>query len=119
MLAAGGYTLYDRFIKEDSGVAACRAMSEDKQMDGSPKDSDAGDDKLSEAEYREARKIFEDSRHDKIREHGTALMDLLWQVQEMSEDDAGSLAFIGPMGTHVSGLQTACADKGFIIKLNS
>ncbi|MGW3895297.1 hypothetical protein ACWD6L_08855 [Micromonospora profundi] len=119
VFAVGGYAVYDRFIKEDSGIAACKAMSEDKQIDGSPKDSDAGDDDLSEAEYREARKIFEDSRHDKIREHGTALMDLLWRVQQMPEDDGGALAFIGPMGTHVSGLQTACADEGFIIKLDS
>ncbi|NJC10729.1 hypothetical protein F4558_000555 [Micromonospora profundi] len=119
VFAVGGYAVYDRFIKEDSGIAACKAMSEDKQIDGSPKGSDAGDDDLSEAEYREARKIFEDSRHDKIREHGTALMDLLWRVQQMPEDDGGALAFIGPMGTHVSGLQTACADEGFIIKLDS
>ncbi|MCF0094389.1 hypothetical protein [Micromonospora sp. MH99] len=118
VLSLGGYAVYDRFIREDPGIAACKAMAEDKQIDGSPKDSDAGDDKLTEAEYREARKIFEDSRYDKIREHGTALMDLLWQVQQLPEDNGGALAFVGPMGTHVSGLQTACADEGYIVKMD-
>ncbi|MGC4750472.1 hypothetical protein ACLQ28_33110 [Micromonospora sp. DT201] len=115
MLTAGGYAVYDRFIREDSGIAACKAMADGKQMDGSPKTSD--DDKLTEAEYRDARKIFEDSRNTKIREHGTALIDILWQVQGM--EDGGALALLGPMGTHVSGLQTACADEGFIVKLDS
>ncbi|MEK8107642.1 hypothetical protein NKG94_25990 [Micromonospora sp. M12] len=82
-LAAGGLAVYDGFIKEDSGVAACRAMSEGRLLDGSAKDS--GDDELTEAEYREARKIFEDSRKPEIREHGTALVDILWQLQDAED----------------------------------
>lgn len=75
---------------------------------------------MTEAEYREARELFEDSRHEKIREHGTALMDLAWQISQMPEDqEMGALAFIGPMGTHISGLQTACADQGIIVNLSS
>ncbi|WP_433113769.1 hypothetical protein [Micromonospora sp. CA-246542] len=115
VLGVGGYVVYDGLIREDSGIAACKAMADGKQMDGKPKSAD--DDKLTEAEYREARKIFEDSRKPKIREHGTALIDILWQVQGM-EDGGGALALIGPMGTHVSGLQTACADEGYIVKLD-
>ncbi len=38
-LAFGGYAVYDQFIKEDSGVAACKAMRNGKQADGSAKDS--------------------------------------------------------------------------------
>lgn len=116
-LAFGGYAVYDGFIKEDSGVAACKAMRDGKQADGSPKESD--DDKMTEAEYREARGVFEDSRHEDIRKHGTALMDLAWQISQLPEgQEMGAIAFIGPMGTHVSGLQTACADQGVIVNLN-
>ncbi|MDG4840820.1 hypothetical protein O7631_30200 [Micromonospora sp. WMMD967] len=118
VLGVGGWAVYDRFIKEDSGIAACRAMAEDKNIDGTAKTS-GEDDKLTEAEYREARKIFEDSRHDKIREHGTALMDIAWQVDQMPDGETGgALALLGPMGTHVSGLQTACADEGYIVKMD-
>jgi hypothetical protein len=112
------YAVWDRFIREDSGVAACKAMRDGKNVDGSPKDS--GDDKMTEDQYREAREVFEDSRHDKIREHGTALMDIAWQISQIPDgQEFGALAFIGPMGTHVSGLQTACADQGVIVNLNS
>ncbi|PWR11310.1 hypothetical protein DKT68_06045 [Micromonospora acroterricola] len=117
-LLAGGYAVYDGFIKEDSGVAACKAMRDGKEIDGTAKDS--GDDKLTEAEYREAREQFEDSRHDKIREHGTALIDIAWQVSSLPEEqEMGALAFMGPLTTHMSGLQTACADQGVIVNLNS
>ncbi|WP_204036387.1 hypothetical protein [Micromonospora qiuiae] len=119
VLAVGaiGYAVWDGFIREDPGVAACKAMADGKQADGSAKTSD--DDKLTEAEYREVRKVFEDSRHDKIREHGTALMDIVWQVDQLPEDqEFGALAFLAPMGTHISGLQTACADQGVIVNLS-
>jgi hypothetical protein len=118
LLAVGGYGLYDRFIREDTGVAACKAMREGKKADGSAKGS--GDDKLTEAEYRQARRVFEDSRHDDIREHGTALMDLAWQMSQIPNgQEMGALAFMGPMTTHMSGLQTACANQGVIVTLNT
>ncbi|WP_319462878.1 hypothetical protein [Micromonospora sp. RTP1Z1] len=117
MLTAAGLAVYEGFIKEDSGVAACKAMRDGKKMDGSPKAS--GDDKLTEKEYRAARKVFEDSRYADIREHGTGLVDIAWQVQQLGDgQEMGALAFIGPMGTHVSGLQTACANQGVIVNLN-
>ncbi|AEB42647.1 hypothetical protein VAB18032_07635 [Micromonospora maris AB-18-032] len=117
LIGVVGYAVWDRYVREDSGVAACKAMSEGRQPDGS---EDAGEDaKLTEAQYREARKVFEDSRHEKIREHGTALMDIVWQVDQMNDDEAlGALAFMGPLGTHMTGLQTACADQGVILNLN-
>ncbi|MFI0796049.1 hypothetical protein ACH4OY_25710 [Micromonospora rubida] len=121
VLALGtiGYVVWDGYIKEDSGVAVCKAIRDGKQMDGSAKDSDNGDDKLTEKEYRAARALFEDSRHDDIREHGTALIDIVWQMSKLPKgQEMSALAFIGPMGTHVSGLQTACADQGVIVDLN-
>ncbi|MFF3869095.1 hypothetical protein [Micromonospora sp. NPDC001898] len=119
VLAIGtiGYVVWDGYIKEDSGVAACKAMRDGKSPDGS---ADVGDDeKLTEAQYREAREVFEDSRHEKIREHGTALMDVAWQVNQLPKgQEMGALAYMGPLTTHMSGLQTACADQGVIVDLN-
>ncbi|MFI7609253.1 hypothetical protein ACIBTV_29650 [Micromonospora sp. NPDC049366] len=118
LLVVAGLAVYDGFIKEDSGIAMCKAMRDGKNIDGSTDATD--DDKMTEAEYLEARELFEDSRHEKIREHGTALIDIAWQITQMPDaDSGGALAFIGPMGTHVSGLQTACADQGIIVNLNS
>ncbi|ADL45372.1 hypothetical protein [Micromonospora aurantiaca (nom. illeg.)] len=80
---------------------------------------DSGDDKLIEAEYRQARSVFENSRHDDIRAHGMALMDLAWQMSQIPNgQEMGALAFIGPMTTHISGLQTACANQGVIVTLD-
>ncbi|MGY0002812.1 hypothetical protein [Micromonospora sp. I033] len=117
LLATAGLAVYEGFIKEDSGVAACKAMRDGTSAVAD--DKSGGDDKMTEAEYREVRELFEDSRHEKLREHGTALVDIVWQVSNLPEgQEMGALAFIGPMGTHVAGLQTACADQGVIVNLN-
>ncbi|MGW4157504.1 hypothetical protein ACWEDF_30595 [Micromonospora chersina] len=117
LLTTAGFAVYEGFIKEDSGVAACKAMRDDTKVVAD--DESGGDDKMTEAEYREVREMFEDSRHEKLREHGTALVDIVWQVSNLPEgEEMGALAFIGPMGTHVAGLQTACADQGVIVNLN-
>lgn len=113
--------MWDGFIREDPGVAACKAMAAGKKMDGSPKTSGGnGSDKMTKAEYQDAREIFADSRHEKLREHGTAIVDLAWQIQGLGDgNELAALAFVGPMGTHLSGLQSACADQGVIVDLDS
>lgn len=114
VLAIGGYFVWENFVREDPGVAACRAM----QSNGATDDASDGK-KMTEAEYRKVRKQFEDSDIDKIREHGTALVDIVWQIDQMPEDEKmGALAFLAPIGTHISGLQTACADAGVVVNLN-
>ncbi|MEU6202427.1 hypothetical protein ABZ814_02390 [Micromonospora musae] len=116
-VVTAGVAVYDTFIREDFGVAVCKAMRDGKDILGN--EERGGDDEMTEAEYREARELFEDSRHEDIREHGTALMDIAWQVSNLPEDQGmGALAFLGAMGTHISGLQTACADQGVIVNLN-
>jgi hypothetical protein len=118
VLAVGtlGFVVWDGYLRKDSGVAACEAMRDGKSPDGGANSGE--DEKLTEARYREAREVFEDSRHDKIREHGTALMDIVWQIDQLPKSQSSAaLAFIGPMSTHLAGLQTACADQGVIVNL--
>ncbi|WP_203935000.1 hypothetical protein [Virgisporangium ochraceum] len=100
---------YYRFVREDPGVAACKAIR-DGQV--GPQDGTEGKE-ITETEYRAIRKQFADSRHDDIRDHGTKLVDVIWQIQQLPEgEEMGALAFLGPMATHVTGLQSACADQG-------
>jgi hypothetical protein len=110
----GGWFLYDRVIRTDSGVAACEALRDgEKAVDG-----DDGDKTMTEAEYRELRGVFEDSRHEDIRDHGTKLIDLVWQLSKMGDEPGlEALAFMGPLTEHVTGLQSACADQGVIVDL--
>jgi hypothetical protein len=115
VLGVGGYAVWANFVRKDSGVAACETMRDN----GAAKDDSAAGEKMTEAEYRAVRKQFEDSDNDKIREHGTALVDIAWQIDQMPEgEEMGALAFLAPMGTHISGLQTACADLGIMVNLS-
>ncbi|BCL13282.1 hypothetical protein [Micromonospora sagamiensis] len=103
-------------VKEDSGITACKAMAAGGEGENPVDD---GDDELSEAEYKELREQFADSDHEKIREHGTALVDIVWEVSKMEGDEAaGALAYIGPMSTHMAGLKTACANEGIQVNLS-
>ncbi|MBO4208692.1 hypothetical protein [Micromonospora echinofusca] len=118
MAVTVAYAVYDGYLREDSGVAACKAMRDGRGINGN--DGGNRDSKLTEAEYREARELFEDSRHADIREHGTALLDLVWQINQLDDDnEMSALAFIGPMGAHIAGLQTACANQGVIVNLRN
>ncbi|MGX6604852.1 hypothetical protein ACWKSP_22390 [Micromonosporaceae bacterium Da 78-11] len=112
---SGGWFLYDRVIKTDSGIAACEAMAGDKQIAGGAKVG--ADEQLTESQYRQVRKVFEDSRHDDIRDHGTKLIDIVWQMTQLGKDPGmAALAYVGPLTQQMTGLQSACADQGIIIK---
>ncbi|MEU4566932.1 hypothetical protein [Micromonospora sp. NPDC023956] len=116
LLAVVAGTAIYQAVREDSGITACKAMA--GEGDGA-KALDDGDDELSEAEYQKLRKQFADSDHEKIREHGTGLVDIVWEVSRMKEgEEAGALAYLGPMSTHMTGLKTACANEGIQIDLN-
>lgn len=117
-LVAGGataYVAYDRgIIVKDSGIKACEALRDDTAFTGSAQNKDP----LTEAAYRELRGVFEASRYDDIKDHGTKLMDVLWQVSQFGEEPGvEALAYVGPLTTHLTGLQSACADQGIFVKL--
>ncbi|GIE95561.1 hypothetical protein Ari01nite_30260 [Paractinoplanes rishiriensis] len=78
----GGAIAYGR-LGQDSGVAACAAIRDSRfsQSSGSAED-------MTVEQHRQVRELFADSGNDEIREHGTKLVDLIWQVQQMG-DDAG------------------------------
>ncbi len=114
LLTGSGWLLYDRVLREDSGVAACRALaSQDRSGAGG-----ATDDELTRDEYISMRQVFADSRFPDLREHGTKLMDIMWQVSQLGADnEVAALAYLQPLTEHISGLQSACADHGVILDL--
>lgn len=130
VLLFGGavWTAYDRgVLLKDSGVEACEAL-----RDGNSQiKNDAGEDEqMTEAQYRELREVFADSRHDDIRDHGTKLVDVIWQMTRAigptgdgpsaeadGEAFGAALMYMQPLATHMTGLQSACADRGIIVDL--
>ena len=114
VLSAGAVVAYDQLAK-DPGVAACEAI-----RDGQVSPNRQGSDKdMTEAEYKGVRRQFADSRNSDIRDHGTKLVDGIWQIQKMKDDEAiGALALIGPMMQHLAGLQSACADEGVVFTIS-
>jgi hypothetical protein len=118
-LASGVWTLYDQgLILKDSGVKACEALAgKDKAILGVQNGKKAP---LTEQRYKLMRGVFADSRYDDIRNHGTKLMDLVWQIEQLGDDPGmGAVAYMGPMMDHLTGLQSACADQGVTVTLRS
>ncbi|GIF14540.1 hypothetical protein [Actinoplanes teichomyceticus] len=112
LLAGSGWLLWDRVLREDSGVAACKALADRDRAAG------GADETLTREEYLAMRRVFADSRYADLREHGTKLMDVLWQVTQLGTDDqVAALTYLEPLTRHVSGLQSACADHGVVIDL--
>src|SRR5690349_5056635 len=75
----GGWFIYDRIINADSGVAACRALRDNKFFP-------AATAPVTETQYRGLRGVFEDSRYEDIRDHGTKLMDLSWELSKVYQN---------------------------------
>lgn len=117
LFAAGGvWVAYDRgLILKDPGIQACEALAAgDKTFSGEAQNKEP----MTEAQYREMRGVFEASRYNDIKDHGTKLMDVVWQVSQLGEEPGMEvLAYLGPLTTHMTGLQSACADQGIIVTL--
>ncbi len=113
---SGGWYFYEHVIRADPGIAACQSMTSDQQIAGWQK---SGVDRtLTQAQYRTMRKVFEDSHYDDIRDHGTKLIDIIWQVSRLSKDNGTmALSYVVPLMEQLLGLQSACADQGIIINL--
>ena len=95
-------------IGKDTGVAACEEISK-----GRAPVSTSGI--MTQDQYKQARKVFADSRYEAIRTNGTKLMDLAWQAQGMGENNLGVLALMGGVADAYSGLAGGCSSVGYTI----
>jgi hypothetical protein len=116
LLGIGGLVatvLWDR-VGPDTGVAACEAVANPQK--GGLIRSD-GAEKMSEREYREVRNLFASSRDKDIKTHGTALIDMAWQIQNIKEEDqlGAAFAYLGPITAAYTGLSGACAKHGHVL----
>lgn len=107
VLEAAGYLVQRN--SGDTGVAACKAMATGQGPGG--KDAD----NWSAADYAQARQIFADSSYPAIRDNGTLLVDLTWQMKGLGEGDFGLLAFVGPFTNAYAGLSGGCAEVGYTL----
>lgn len=104
-----GAGLFFTFTGQDSGVAACQAIAEGKAADGSAVTAGAT---MSEAEYRKVRAVFADSVHPGIRDNGTKVIDLAWQIQQNPD---AALLVASDLTRAYTGLAGACAEQGYVI----
>jgi hypothetical protein len=109
VLVLGGLAVYD-VVREDSGIAGCKSLAD--------RSTAANQRKLTGAEYHELRDLFAGSDYQGIREHGTELLDLVWQVSQLPDgEEFGALPLLPTLSAHALGLQQACADQGVVIDL--
>lgn len=108
-LAPAGVPLIGR----DSGLAACESIAA-----GGGVGPESKSETMTKAEYQQLRDVFAGSRYQPIRDHGTKLMDLAWQMQSLTASDQNALAalpLVQPMTEAYTGLATACADHGYVL----
>lgn len=115
-----GYVVWDRKIREDTGVAACKAMAKSIRDGKAATGQDKGDDaKLTEAQYHQLRDTFAHSRHADIKTAGTGLVDTIWEMTKLPKDkEMEGLAFLPALSTNAMALKTACGNHGVEVDLN-
>ncbi len=115
LAAAGGWAVHDRGWAEDSGIRACEELRDGRgRVDVTVRDEVP----ITESQYRELRAVFAGSRHDDIRDHGTKLVDVVWQASHTPGNTGGSsLGYLGPLTEHRTGLQSACSRQGITVTL--
>lgn len=92
----------------DSGVQACKYISEGRGPDGQPTPTatpeEFGEDRTwTPEEYRQIREVFAGSRHEDIQTAGTRFVD-----------DANAMNIFGIMGSYAA-LSGACANHGYVL----
>jgi hypothetical protein len=106
VLVLGGLAVWDG-LREDSGITACRSLAD--LSTGQPRPE------LSQDEYREQRDQFADSDIRALRENGTGMMDLVWEVSQQPNGEANALRYLPQLSVRLEALQRACADQGVTI----
>jgi hypothetical protein len=95
-------------IGMDTGVAACKAISEG----GSP----ATPGEVSKDQYRKLRQVFASSRYPAIRDNGVKVVDLGWQIQAIPQgQEMEALTYVGSFTSAYAGLSGGCAEHGYTI----
>jgi hypothetical protein len=112
LLGGAGAIAYGR-MRPDSGVAACESM-----RDGRLATKLGVDGGLTEPQYQQIRRQFNESGNEEIRARGTRLIDTVWQVQHVGETPGPGLpALMGPLVEHATALRSACAHEGVVFDL--
>lgn len=98
-------------IAIDSGVAACEDLRNGKAESNGSKT-------FTEQQYREIRDKFAGSDDVDLREQGTRLMDLVWQVSQLDDVQTQAWPYLPQLMERTAGVRSACADHGIILPSN-
>jgi hypothetical protein len=97
----------------DSGVAACSQMAENAGKSGTK--ANVGT-KMTEAQYKEKRAPFENSKYSDIKVAGTNIIDTIYKLDREGEGDLGTaLITLTTLQNQWSQLQVACETHGVTI----
>lgn len=97
------------FVKEDSGVTACKTISknmvEKKSSDSKP---------MTEADYNRIREPFENSKYTDIKVAGTNIVDTVYQADTQPDPNniGGAIILMGTLQGQWGQLQVACSKRG-------
>jgi hypothetical protein len=92
----------------DSGIQACEDLRDGKA-------ATSGSKTFTEQQYQEIRGKFAGSRDANLREQGTKLMDLVWQVSRLDDVQTQAWPYMPQLIERTAGLRSACADHGVIL----
>jgi flagellar basal body rod protein FlgC len=100
----------NHFVKTDSGVAACKTISENMANSQSTKNNK----KMTEASYKKARAPFENSSHADIKVAGMNIIDTIYQADTMKDPDniGAAMILMNSLQSQWSDLQVACSKQG-------
>lgn len=99
----------------DSGVAACRAITQSVKSGDTKDDSNTP---MSEASYKHARAAWEHSKYADLRTAGTAIVDTIYKLdtQSSTDDSLGdAMTTLIVLRTNWGVLQNACGNHGVIV----
>jgi hypothetical protein len=109
LFLTGAITLVVNDTSQDSGVKACEQMIKNIEK-GNPSSVQI---RSSDADYEKARKPYEDSKYDDLRDAGTKFVDSVKQLDRAVDRDDGSAwdPLIKSKQYHDE-LRAACAQHG-------
>jgi uncharacterized protein (UPF0264 family) len=104
--AAGAYVGIHQAHKTDTASALCRSMAE---SDAKPNDTK----KMTTQQYADLRKRIQAVDDPAVRDPALRVVDDVWQIKDVSDDDAlSALPILGDIMSQYGALTGACAMHG-------
>jgi hypothetical protein len=97
----------NHFVKQDSGITACKMISENMA-----KKESSNDPLETEADYNRIIKPFEQSSHADIKVAGMNLVNTIYKADTKTKDLGSAMVLMNTIQNQWSALQVACGKQG-------